>query len=390
MFKKSLKILLFCCCFSLLLYGCQSTPQTVKEKSRKYQNAENVEQKEIEYVSVSHIFDDKEKILNGNYQNLDLKKTIHLEEMVDSVSVLTLQVQNSFGSKEKLVEMNLAFFGNAQYEDEIEYLEKTPATEWGAYTFHFEENRDSAALYDNGFSWLSKKDSESTAERLKKIYHVDRGENLKDSYLLKNGKLSVEEAVNYVNDWCDKNWKVLEPEYQFQVKTVYVCEKNDACFYYRFDVCKYYKGMPYDDIDFYVDEDHLYIDNILDITMENKGELSFVRNNHLSYDIKKEENYNDKLIGLEQAVLLVQEKMTGGQKLAIDDIDIKYVVLSDVTEEKQKEGIHYDTPGATAMAHPTWSFIMDASDDAENMINSWNRKFINVDMVTGDVMYFDK
>lgn len=112
-----------------------------------------------------------------------------------------------------------------------------------------------------------------------------------------------------------------------------------------------------------------------------------------SYDIVSEKNYSDKLIGLEQAVKLVQEKMTGRQKFKIADIDLKYVICSDLKDDDlEKRNISsYDFPGNPVTARPVWSFILKYQPtDEEKEYNSWPRKFINVDMITGEVLYQDR
>lgn len=381
---------ILCMGMALLFSGCQQVPDTVKEKAKDYQKAVDVEETDAKYVSIDHILDNQDELLSKTYQNLEFRDTVHLEQP-DSVSVLSLSIAKSFGSKEKLGDICHAFFGTDKYREEIIRIEDHPA--WpgiGLFAFNCDSDEDHAEVSDNGFLACVRKDPAGFPDAHQIVCHVDWDENMDAVYELGGEPVSIQDAVDFVNDWCDKNWTAFEPEYSYQVKTVYVCEAKNKGKYYSFDVCKFYKGMPFDDIDFY-DDDKVYIRNSLDMEMGHKNELSFFLNNNVSYDIIKEENYNDKLIGLEQAILLVQEKMSGARKFEITDIDLKYVVCSDITEDEAIEAnMSIVAPGNPATARPVWSFILDYQPSKEDLESDlWPRTFINVDMISGEILYRD-
>ena len=62
-------------------------------------------------------------------------------------------------------------------------------------------------------------------------------------YNIGGEQVSIREAVRYVNDWCNKNWVIFEPEYTYQVKTAYVCKTNNIGYYFGVVVCMCYYGM---------------------------------------------------------------------------------------------------------------------------------------------------
>ncbi|MCH5267507.1 MAG: hypothetical protein J1E62_04100 [Lachnospiraceae bacterium] len=388
---------ILCIGIILIVSGCQKVPEDVKEKSKNYQRAEDVEETDIKYVSIDHILDNQDEILNKTYQNLEFRDTVHLEQP-ESVSVLSLTVAESFGSKEKLGDICHAFFGSDKYREQIERIEDDPA--WigivpGLFAFNRnEEDVDDAEVADNGFLACSRKNAELNPVSVNGhpvVCHVDWNEHMDTVYEIDGEKVSIREAVDFVNDWCNKNWAVLEPEYTYQVKTVYICTAENKGNYYYFDVCKFYKGMPFDDVRFLGDDENYYIQNILTVVMEHKNELSFFVNEGNSYDVVKDEVHNDKLIGLEQAVLLAQEKMSGGQKYSIVDIDMKYVLKSDLTEEEVLQAhVSKESPGTPATVRPVWTFVLDYQPiEVELEDEPWPRKMIYVDMVTGEVTYME-
>ena len=60
-------------------------------------------------------------------------------------------------------------------------------------------------------------------------------------------------------------------------------------------------------------------------------------------------------------------------------------------DDLEKKNISsYDFPGNPATARPVWSFILDYEPTKEEKeYNAWPRKFINVDMITGEILYQD-
>ena len=393
--KRSFYVIL-CISIICLISGCRQVPDSVKEKARKHQKAEDVEETDIKYVSIDHILDNQKEVLGKTYQNLEFQETVHLEQP-DSISVLSMTITNPFTTKDKFADLCAAFFGTDKYRNELTRMENLPEWPDGQGLFAFNHNHpddeDAAYVADSGYLVCYKKNAKFSTENRQTICHVDWNENMDIFYEVGGEKISIREAVDYVNDWCNKYWAILEPEYRYQVKTIYVCMADNKEYYYYFEVCKFYKGMPFDDITFSdsADDYYYYKTNSLNVVMEHKNELSFFQNSENSYDIVKEKTYNDKLIGLEQAVLLVQEKMSGGQKFEITDIDLKYVTRSDMSsEEVVEKDTSFNAPGSPFTARPTWSFILDYQpSEEEEESDPWPRKFINVDMISGEILYRD-
>ncbi len=373
---------------SFLLSGCQNTPDTVKEKSQNYITSEKVQRGDTKYVSVEHILDDQEKILKKKYQNLKLLDTIRIEQP-EHVSVLSLGASGDFSSRERMQEMAFQFFGNHKWDDKIKNytdLKWASGVDLPVYGFNADKEAEgidvtSGHMDNYGFYSLTRVGQPLYVNKLSHIYHADWGKSL-GTCKLNGKKISVDKAVDFVNDWCNTKWVNIEKLYEYRVKTVYRCryQKKDYLF---FEVCRYYKGVPFDDISFFIQNSNSnYEDFKLDITMQKEGELSAIRNNELEYDIKREANSDNKLISLEDAVKIAEETMTGSRKYEIADIDIKYV-LKWQGKNPAEESVY--APGTPYEARPTWAFIIDAPEYQKD--SEWAREFINVDMITGEVLY---
>lgn len=378
---KISRIMLLLLATMTTMTGCQQTPESVKNKTDNYIRSEDVDKTETSYVSVEHLLDGKEKALSKEYQNIKLLDSIQIEQP-EEVSVLSMKLCEDFATEKKTRDICGVFFGKDKYEDQIKNYQGEEWATGNVLGFNINTEKDRATLQEDGFCCLCREGQSVFIENLSSIYHVDWNEKNGDCVL--NGKdVSIDGAVDYVNDWCNQNWKILEPEYTYQVKNVYQCKDKVGDFLF-FEVCKYYKGIPFEDINFTAENEELYFNSILEVTMRKEGELSGIRNNNFCYVIESEQNCNDKLIGLGQALQIVEQEMAGSHRNEIIDIDIKYEVRW--VGDKEKESA--STLGTKYEARPVWSLIIDAPE-YQSANGQWARKFINVDMVTGEVMYQD-
>lgn len=392
--------------FLLLLGGCTKTPQAVKDTAANYKDKQQKQQitnntseaspdvkasidKNETLVgsgTIGTLLQHKEDLLQKDWDNLKLPAKISATEP-EEVSAISLKVRDDFGSDtDVLKKMWDAFFRNDDYKFErTDASYEETGSVCGGYVWNYGKEGNAFTAFDNGF-YCSKLKSMAVENR-KAMYHVDQWDSLTDIYSLKGTQVSVQDAVDYVNKWCSQYWSLLEPEYRFQVKTVYVCSQNGTDDYFAFDVARYYKGIPFEDIRYVDDndEDIIHVCYKLDVYMEKQQQLSFVRNDECSYRVAKKKNYTEDLVTLEEAIKLVEKTMTGSQKLQIADIQTKYTILSDV-RNRETPDLHYDTPNTTATVRPVWSFIIEVPE-ATNKGGSWIRKFINVDMLTGEVKY---
>ena len=366
-----------CLLAALLLTGCQATPSSVKNKAKDYTNSKDVTVDKEEFVSVDHLLDNMDSLLKASYQNMILADTIRIEQP-QSVSVLQLENPKNLATPENVKKLSKVVLGTNKYDHLIKNYKNEKWAVGDTYGFNYDSRTDSSGDIDNaGFYVMNTKLYLLGAYGIQNIYHPDWGIPLGDCTL--NGKkCSLTKQYQYVENWAKKNGNVIEKMYDdFHVKTIYKC-KSDGIEYLSFDVCKYYKGIPFDDIS--------YPPNVLEICTLGKPKIESLRNNNYSYTIKKEEPHNDKLIGLKRALALAESHMSGTHKYNIVDIDIKYTICqatkTTYTDDgKEKITISYE-------ARPVWSFIMDNKEHQTRNI-LWSRKFINIDMITGNVDYHE-
>ena len=385
--------ILSCLLAALLLTGCQATPSSVKNKAKDYTNSKDITTGKEEFVSVDHLLDNMDSLLKASYQNMILADTIRIEQP-QSVSVLQLENPKNLATPENVKKLSKVVLGTNKYDHLIKNYKNEKWAVGDTYGFNYDSRTDSSGDIDNaGFYVMNTKLYLLGAYGIQNIYHPDWGIPLGDCTL--NGKkCSLTKQYQYVENWAKKNGNVIENMYDdFHVKTIYKC-KSDGIEYLSFDVCKYYKGIPFDDIDFDTDDDKITqngidrfsIRNILELTTLGQNKIISLRNNNNSFVIRSEKDYSNKLIGLKQALRLVETEMSGVHKNQIVDIDIKYIIYctSKNTDDSDTKGQIVES----YEARPVWSFIMDNKEHQTKNVQ-WSRKFINVDMVTGDVEYHE-
>ncbi|MEI3217813.1 MAG: hypothetical protein V8S23_09645 [Lachnospiraceae bacterium] len=381
-----------CLLAALLLTGCQTTPSSVKNKAKDYTNSKDVAVDKEEFVSVDHLLDNMDSLLKASYQNMILADTIHIEQP-QSVSILQLEIPKNFANKNKVSKLSKLILGTNKYDHLIKNYKDEKWAIGNSYQISLDPTHDNANVDDSGaYVAVPGKPYIIGSYGITNIYHPDSETKLGKCSL--NGKnVSLDKQYQYVNSWCSKNGTVLEPQYNYKVKTMYKCTDNGID-YLSFDVCKYYKGIPFDDIDFDTDDDKITqngidrfsIRNILELTTLGQNKIISLRNNNNSFVIRSEKDYSNKLIGLKQALRLVETEMSGVHKNQIVDIDIKYIIYC-----TSKNTDNSDTKGQIVEiyeARPVWSFIMDNKEHQTKNVQ-WSRKFINVDMITGDVEYHE-
>ena len=258
-----------CLLAALLLTGCQATPSSVKNKAKDYTNSKDVTVDKEEFVSVDHLLDNMDSLLKASYQNMILADTIHIEQP-QSVSILQLENPKNLATPENVKKLSKVVLGTNKYDHLIKNYKNEKWAVGDTYGFNYDSRTDSSGDIDNvGFYVMNTKLDLLGAYGIRNIYHPDWGIPLGNCTL--NGKkCSLTKQYQYVENWAKKNGNVIENMYDdFHVKTIYKC-KSDGIEYLSFDVCKYYKGIPFDDIWFSPEQrnsinDISYPQNVLEI-----------------------------------------------------------------------------------------------------------------------------
>ena len=372
-----------------ILTACASVPDQVKSDMNGYRNAENgnLNNSEFTYINVSDLSDNAETAMSKEYGQFTISNKI---KFIQPSELNIMSFKSVFGFSEKTEETVGLFFTAS------EIAAQNPDKNNLEFAFYNEIDKFYCNVDDDGFIAVLKPDafdiSFSYSEPNVKIYHPDRNDDLNDEYQLNDGKCSVNDAVEYVDNWLETKYEPLCPDFNCKVNTVIVREHNNN-YLYQFLAESSYKGVP---IDSYtreaeiVDGEHTgkmsYIDYGIQIQMINIDTIDSFTNLMGMIEPTVIENI-DECISLESALNFCENTFTDFRDVTISDIDIMYTLnpVYETDDEGQLVVNGYNS-------RPVWEFVIDVPPEeflANGEANTYGdtRKYIYIDMVTGELKY---
>ena len=226
------------------------------------------------------------------------------------------------------------------------------------------------------------------------VLEPDRSDDLSDEYELEDGKHSVAEAVDYVNNWFEANYGQFSPDFDYKVETIIV-RKHEEGYLYQILVHALYKGVPLDSYTRAAEKPDgtnvpkmTNLDYGVSIQIVRSDEISSFTNGGCIIKPVEVEAV-DKCISLDSALRFCEDKFSNFKDITISDIDIMYTLIpvyEPVPDEPDKqELVRYDS-------RPVWEFVIDVDPTEfikEGEVNTRGdvRKYIYIDMITGELKY---
>lgn len=372
-----------------LLFGCAAIPDEVNDDMNKYRDTESSKSDDFDftYIKVADLQSNAETALNKEYGQFKISDKVEFIQPSE-INLMTFTPVTGFSKK--------SHEAMKKFYTDQELSMQNPEEDSKRFMFYNETDKFYGCVKDNGFIATLKPDafdiSFSYSEPNVKIYHPDRNDDLSDEYQLKDGKCSVSEAVDYVNNWLETEYKPLSPDFDYKVNTVIIREHNGA-YLYQFLAESVYKGVP---IDSYTREAEVkdgiptgemaYIDYGIQIQMINVNTIDSFTNLMGMVEPIVNENIEE-CISLESALNFCKNTFTDFKDVTLSDIDVMYTL--NPVYEYNDEGLAYITSYAS---RPVWEIIIDVSPEeflANGEINTYGdmRKYIYIDMITGELKY---
>lgn len=385
-----MKKIIFSMALVFMLTGCASVPDEVKSDMSDYRNSESNKSDDFNfaYTNVNELSIEVEEALDKDYGQFTISDKINFVQPSE-INIMSFQKISDFS--DKIDDIKALFFTKSEIPDKS----KDEAID-ALYYYWSDTEKKYFAITNYGMFAMLKPDafdvSFGCSKPNVKIYHPDRKDDLSDEYQLKDGKCSVADAVKYINNWFETNYKPLAPYYDYQVKTVIVRE-YEGNYFYQFLVEALYNGVPIDSytmeeerIDGEVTGNMAYIKHSISIQMHNVNSIdSFTTGNGIPVP-KVEEKINE-CISLESALNFCENTFTDFRDVTISDIDIMYT-LNPVYETDDEGNLFVSGYNS----RPVWEFIIDVPLEdflADGKTNTYGdmRKYIYIDMVTGELKY---
>ena len=120
-----------------------------------------------------------------------------------------------------------------------------------SYSFSNDDEKMYGCVGNNGFICFAKPsafDDLFNGGNRVKIYHIDRDDDLSDSYELDGTSVTIKQAADFAQDWLDKNYADLEPDLEIAVKTIIVRQSDQGIYSFDIHASKKYNGVLLDDL----------------------------------------------------------------------------------------------------------------------------------------------
>ena len=397
---------------ALAMVGCNDVPEDVKSRAEEQWKPIAEEHKDmLQHIPYSDMQADVDKALKDSYSNFTLRSGIKVSLPDVLRQCDFVQVKDYSSNAEKILE---AFTDGSDRQGvtiETYHQEASPGIPGTATVcrgFRDEEGRKQFIVWDNGFVSMFRGklfDITDTNPETVKIYHIDRGDDLSDSYKLDKETVTVKDAVDKAQKWIDDRYAQFEPDYKIKIHTVrviqYIDRSDEENEYVTgtellFYALKEYKGIR---LDFnspkYENEKNSKITrtirSVSDIQLRMMTDSNIEMVSNGSGMVKPSEKGTlDNVISLSSALQYIESTFTNfNDKLQIADIQLKYTLYPEYDKETQV----YNAPNNTLKGHLVWEFTLALSDSAFEQSRKSHKDFddffryIQIDAETGEMEF---
>lgn len=388
---KNLKLL--AAAVAVVLAGCAQTPDSVRSSAEKDSKERN-EITAIQYISSNKLSDDIDNALDKSYTQFDLRENISVELPEDYCEVDFTQISDYEENYEKIM---TRIFGKDVLDRENTVHDET-GDGMVSYSFSNDDEKMYGCVGNNGFICFAKPsafDDLFNGGNRVKIYHIDRDDDLSDSYELDGTSVTIKRAADFAQDWLDKNYADLEPDLEIAVKTIIVRQSDQGIYSFDIHASKKYNGVLLDDLVQMTDTSDesmskmKYITQGIYMQMFKSDEIGSLTNGN-GILIPKKERSVDKIISLSSAMGFIENTFTDfNEKMEISAIDLKYT-LTPLNDNKNGQSC-YDA-GIKFDSHLVWEFVMDVPENEMPVGDEYSsagniQRFIYLDAESGDLDY---
>ena len=388
---KNLKLL--AAALAVILAGCAQTPDSVRSSAEKDSKERN-EITAIQYISSNELSDDIDNALDKSYTQFDLRENISVELPEDYCEVDFTQISDYEENYEKIM---TRIFGKDVLDRENTVHDET-GDGMVSYSFSDDDEKMYGCVGNNGFICFAKPsafDDLFNGGNRVKIYHIDRDDDLSDSYELDGTSVTINQAADFAQEWLDKNYADLEPDLEIAVKTIIVRQSDQGIYSFDIHASKKYNGVLLDDLVQMTDTSDesmskmKYITQGIYMQMFKSDEIGSLTNGN-GILIPKKERSVDKIISLSSAMGYIENTFTDfNEKMEISAIDLKYT-LTPLNDNKNGQSC-YDA-GIKFDSHLVWEFVMDVPENEMPVGDEYSsagniQRFIYLDAESGDLDY---
>ena len=378
--KKLLLAFLGCVC---ILSGCQEAPDQVKKNMNGYGESKQIDLEGVDYCSPQELKNVDIEDITYKPDNLELPSKIDFSD-VEDVGVVY------FKAKEKFTD-NRDEFADFIGKGDVDW--ERSETAGGGWNFY---DKDSEGwIQDNGTFgfWLGRYNQYVRSDNYLKItnrVYLGR-EDCPDLVCNLDGtSVSLKDVIAGTDRWVNE-FKYLKGDLTYKAKTVYVRTDDQGNDYVGLFYQPMYKGVGLSYLTYPMDN-NISGGGVVIVAMTSGVDLDVEKPDtvsdcvtQLNVDVESED-MADKVIDFNSALKLVEEKMSGFNRLNVVEVRIEYVLRPLYDPEKES----VEDEGIIMEARPVYSFLIPNGYQEDDFSYSFSDEenglvYINVDMIDGTV-----
>lgn len=395
--KKTMLLLWSVLCVASVT-GCAEVPDEVMQDMSSYidEEKDSTEETELEYITISELAENAEIALGKDYTQFELSDKIRFSAPEELYLMSFKGAEDFSGNFDKVMEL---YFDDSVISSQTLSI----SDDEDDRTIHFMSDEDKVygCVGDDGFIAMLNPDAYDISFSYQApnvaIYHTERNDDFNDEYQLKDKKCSLAEAVEFIDNWFENNYRQFSPEYDYKAETVIVRE-HEGNYLYQILVHAVYKGVPIDSFTREVESvgdtsmRMTYSDYGIQIQMIKSDEIASFTNGTGIY-IPTEEVVIAECISLESALRLCEDTFADFKDMTISDIGVMYTLNPVYEPNPNAENDPLNKEIVTGYtSRPVWEFVIDVPPSEfvkKGEVNTYGdlRKYIYVDMITGELKY---
>ncbi len=379
--------------------SCAEVPDEVMQDMSSYidEEKDSSEQSELEYITISELAENAEIALGKEYTQFELSDKIRFSAP-EEIYLMSFRSTEGFSDNfDKVMEL---FFDNSVISSQT--LSISDDEDDRTVSFMSDEDKVYGCVGDDGFIAMLNPDAYDISFGYQEpnvgIYHTERNDDFSDEYQLKDRKCSVAEAVEFVDNWFETNFRPFSPEFDYKAETVIVRE-HEGNYLYQISVHAVYKGVPLDSYTREHEKDEetntirgTYSDYCIQLQMIKSDEIASFTNGTGIY-IPTECEKIDECISLESALRLCEDTFADFKDITVSDIGIMYTLnpVYEANPNADEDPLNKEIVVGYS-SRPVWELVIDVPPSEfikEGEANTYGdlRKYIYVDMITGELKY---
>lgn len=371
-------------CAGVMCCGCQKTPDEVKQRIKMYGDNKQIMSEEIKYCTVDEL------------------KEIKIADITVKLDNMTLPDEVDFSNIDMIEELDMAFDNNylksgKQFLEVFNINKSTLVDEGETFTgktvtYDSEKEKKYFTIEDNGFmSFVSgityKAVNSDLQQHVEAKYDLDVDDISEENVQFESGNVKLRQICTKAEDWLKRYLPT--GDFEYEVSDIYVRnfkdgddEHNQISLFAEIE----HKGIPCNvyGIETGFDGTSGKV-NLMTygVNMNYEGEkLTYFSNGVGGLKINSSKKV-DKIIDLESAVKIVNEEISGFNKLNISKIVPIYALYPQYKSSEEQ----FSHEGQKVEGRPVYAFIINEGEDDSvlGIYKSNSCKFIFVDMITGEI-----